>query len=113
MSGKLVGEVFRNAPSDLTHAQLLVLLALAEDARDAGTYARLARFSSVKVLSHKTRLAEGSVKNVLKVLTDRALIKPMHRAQIGTIQHYRISELYEHHREAIARPTRAERVTDQ
>lgn len=95
MSGRLVGEVFRNAPNDLTTAQLIVLVALAEDARDKD---RLARYSSVRTLAHQTRLAPGSVKNILKLLTDRGLIKPLHQAQIGRIQHYRLSELYDYHR---------------
>ncbi|QOR55347.1 MAG: hypothetical protein SHS37scaffold537_45 [Phage 68_12] len=101
MSGRLVGEVLKCAPVDLTPAQRLVLVALAEDARDRD---RLARFSSVAVLSHHTCLAPGSVKNILKHLTDRGLIKPLHRGQLGTIQHYRITELYDHHRDAVATP---------
>lgn len=97
MSGRIVGEVLKHAPEDLTTAQLLVLVALGEDARDRD---RLARYSSVANLHTKTRLAPGSIKNILKQLTDRGLILPLHRAQIGTVQHYRLAELREHHRSA-------------
>jgi DNA-binding MarR family transcriptional regulator len=99
VSGRIVGEVLKHAPEDLTTAQLLVLVALGEDAREKD---RLARYSSLANLHTKTRLAPGSIKNILKQLTDRGLIRPLHRAQIGTVQHYRVTELQEHHRRTTA-----------
>lgn len=99
MSGRLVGEVLDCAPTDLTSAQLLVLVSIAEDARERD---RTARYHvSLTHLERRTRLKRGTLKNALSVLVARGLIKPLHRAQIGTAQHYRLAELYEHHRDAV------------
>jgi DNA-binding MarR family transcriptional regulator len=95
MSGRIVGEVFDNAPESLRSAEFLVLLALAEDARDRD---RLARFSDANTLTTRTRLAPGTVRNALAVLTRRGLIKPTRRAQTGTHQEWQITELYDYHR---------------
>lgn len=101
MSGRLVGEVLDYAPTDLTPLQRLVLVCIAEDARERDRTARYT--TSLTDLEKRTCAARGSVKNALGELTRRGLIKPLHRAQIGTVQHYRLTELYEHHREAVIR----------
>jgi len=102
VSGKLVNEVLENAPDDLTAAQMLVLVALAEDARERGPYARQARFeSSADDVVRRTRLKPGTVRNVLAQLVHRGLIVPLNgRARPGIVQHYRLTELYPHHRQA-------------
>lgn len=102
MSGKLVREVLEYAPEDLTPAQLVVLLSLAEDARDNE---RVARYhTSLVELQRRTRLARGTLKNTLGVLVARGLISPLHRAQIGTVQHYRLAQLDVYHRGAVTTP---------
>lgn len=99
MSGRLVGEVFTNAPQDLTAGELLVLLAIAEDARDRD---RTATFSDVETITYKTRLKPGTVRNALVALTARGLIRPLlqtvHRG--GKHQEYVVEKLHPHHREA-------------
>lgn len=98
MSGRLVGEVLKHAPADLTPAQMLVLVALAEQARERD---RTARYAKVSLLAEYTRLKPGTVRNALSELTSRALIQRVHdRAHLGKIQQYRIAELAEHHRTA-------------
>lgn len=100
MSGRIVNEVLERAPEDLTPAQLLVLIALAEAAPE-GTRIATHKTSLVD-LSRRTRRPRGTVKNALGQLVARGLIQPMHRGQIGTVQHYRLPVLQEHHRHATA-----------
>lgn len=96
MSGKLVRDVLDHAPEDLTSAQMLVLIALAETARDSD---RIARYqTSVKDIAWRTRCSQGTVRNALSALAARALIRPLLKARIGIVQHYQIAELHEHHR---------------
>lgn len=102
MSGRLVDEVLECAPDDLTSAQMLLLVALAEDARERD---RIARFeTSVVDLQRRTRLKSGTVRNGLSALVSRGLITPLHRARLGTVQHYRLSPLHEHHRGSTITP---------
>ena len=93
MSGRLVGSWLDNAPEDLTTAELLVGLALAEDARDTD---RRARFSDVKSLTHRTRLAPGTIRNALSELGKRGLIvaevSNVHRGD----QEYTVTKLQPH-----------------
>lgn len=100
MSGRIVGEVFDNAPEDLTTAELLVLLAIGEDARDRD---RVAQFSDVESLVRRTRLKPGTVRNALSSLSRRALIKPLkkrvHRG--GDHQEYEVTKLTHAHRAAL------------
>ena len=98
MSGRLVGMVFENAPRDLTTAERMVLLSLAESARDR---TRVASYdSSVEALARRTRVAPGTVKNVLSALVRYGLIQRVNgRAHEGLVQHYAITELHEHHRD--------------
>ena len=102
MSGRIVGEVLDNAPDDLRPAELLVLIALAEDARDRD---RLARFSDLTNLTRRTRLGPGTIKNALSELAARALIKPVHeKPRRGLHQEWHVAHLADQHRHA--------RVTD-
>lgn len=100
MSGRIVGEVFDNAPEDLTSAELLVLLAIGEDARDRD---RIAPYSDVESLVRRTRLKPGTVRNALSALARRALIVPqkqrVHRG--GDHQEYAVARLTHAHRAAI------------
>ena len=98
MSGVLVGDVFKCAPADLTSGQMLVLLALAEDAR---TGDRIARYSSLASLATKTRQREGSVKNALTELARRGLITKQGKGHRGRVQHYRLADLAAHHRASL------------
>jgi hypothetical protein len=96
MSGRLVGEMFRCAPADLTPAERLVLLALANLARDSDRTAR--QGSDANSLAYMTCLGVGTVRNALSSLTNRAIIQPLHKARKGLSQDYRITPLSEHHR---------------
>lgn len=98
MSGRIVGEILDHAPEDLTLAELLVLVAVGEDARDRD---RLARYSDLEQLVRRTRLKPGTTKNALSELVRRGLLKPAGGpAHKGRHQEYRVTELYEHHRQA-------------
>jgi len=104
VSGKLVNEVLENAPDDLSMPELLILVALAEDARDRDRTARYE--TSLKDLHRRTRRPTGTIKNALGSLVRRGLItRVFERGQIGTVQHYRLTELYPHHRQATATTT--------
>jgi len=99
VAGKLIHEVMENAPASLTQLELLVLIALADGARDADRSTRGAS-SSVAVIAYKTRATEGSVRNVLSRLAARALIKPTGpRTQRGRAQNYYLTPLTPYHRE--------------
>lgn len=100
MSGRIVGEILDNAPQDLTPAELLVLVAIGEDARDRD---RVASFSDLESLTRRTRLKPGTVRNALSSLARRALIKPLkdrvHRG--GHHQEYAVPKLNHAHRTAL------------
>lgn len=100
MSGRIVGEVFDNAPEDLRPAELLVLLAIAEDARDRD---RLARYSDLESLTRRTRLKPGTIRNALSELAHRALIVPIHDGvhRGGRHQEYKVATLRAEHRGAV------------
>lgn len=97
MSGRIVGEVLENAPEDLTLSELVVLLAIAEDARDKD---RLARFSDLENLQRRTRIKPGTIRNALSQLTQRGLLAPQvaHVHRGGSHQEYVIPKLEGHHR---------------
>ena len=97
MSGKILGEVLRHAPEDLTETQRWVLLALAESVRDRPVGNRITR-TNVDEVAYLTRRSTGSVRNALMELTRRALIAPQGRAHRGHAQDYRIHPLEAHHR---------------
>lgn len=94
MSGKLVGDVLRFAPADLTVAERFVLVALAESARDSDRTSR----TNARAIAEGTGLASGTVKNALSELKARALIVPLGIARRGHAQDYRLTQLHAHHR---------------
>lgn len=102
MSGKIVGEVLDYAPDDLTDAELLVLVALAENARDTGPDARITK-TSAAAIAKRVRRSPGTVQNVLVELRRRGLIAAQHKASRGHAQNYRIHQLEAHHRATTTR----------
>jgi DNA-binding MarR family transcriptional regulator len=100
VSGRIVGEILDNAPADLTPAELLVLVAIGEDARDRD---RIAQYSDLESLVRRTRLKPGTVRNALSSLARRALIRPLkdrvHRG--GNHQEYAVERLTHAHRTAL------------
>lgn len=96
MSGRLVGEVLDYAPTDLTPAERLVLICLAEAARDKDRTAR--QGTSAAAVANRTCLTIGTVKNALSSLAQRAIIQPQHKARRGLAQDYKLTELSEYHR---------------
>lgn len=104
MSGRLVGQALDHAPEDLTSAQMLVLVAICEDARDK---TRMASFSDLESLVRRTRLKPGTVRNALSVLCRRGLLLPqvetVHKG--GCHQEYVVADLRPHHRQADHRVT--------
>jgi hypothetical protein len=99
MSGRLVKEVLENSPEDLTSLELLVLVSIAESARDGDRSTR-GGSGSADTIAYRVRSTPGSVRNALSRLTRRALIKPINaRAHTGQAQQYRLTELHEWHRE--------------
>lgn len=103
MSGRIVGEVLDHAPADLTPAELLVMIALGEDARERD---RLALRSDLESLVRKTRLKPGTIRNALSELKARGLIVPQrkttYRGGFGH-QDYYIGRLHDGHRDATTR----------
>lgn len=98
MSGRLVKEVLEDAPASLTPLELLVLVSIAECARDGDRTTR-GGSGSAEVIAHRVRTSPGSVRNVLSRLVQRGLIKPLHeRAHRGMAQQYRLEELFPWHR---------------
>lgn len=99
MSGRIVGEVLDHAPEDLTTAELLVLIAIGEDARDRD---RRANYSDLETLVTRTRLKPGTVRNALSALSARGLVIPqlerVHRG--GKHQEYVVAKLGRGHRDA-------------
>lgn len=100
MSGRIVGEVLDHAPEDLTLSELLVLIAIAEDARDRD---RRANYSDLETLITRTRIKPGTVRNALSNLARRGLIVPqlerVHRG--GAHQEYVVAKLNHGHRGAL------------
>ncbi len=98
-----MGEVLDCAPEDLSTAELLVLIAIAEDARDR---TRLSNYSDAVTLQSRTRLAPGTIRNALSKLVRRGLVEPTAgRARIGKHQEYRVADLEPRHRNATGRVT--------
>lgn len=92
MSGRLVGEVLTCAPHDLTHLELLVLVALAETAPDTDRTAR--HGATVDALADKVRSTPGTVRNVLQRLRERGLVVPLYaKPRKGLAQNYRIPKM--------------------
>jgi hypothetical protein len=99
MSGRIVGQVLDHAPKDLTLAQMMVFVSVAEDARER---TRLASYSDVTALVRRSRCARGTVDNALSELCRRGLLirqlEKVHRG--GYHQEYVVAPLAPHHREA-------------
>jgi len=99
VSGRLVKEVLENAPESLSRLELLVLVSLAESARDENRTTRGSAAAS-EVIARRVRSSTPSVRNALGALRQRALIKPLHsRTRPGLAQQYVLTELHEWHRE--------------
>lgn len=101
MSGRIVGEVLDCAPVDLTQLERLVLVALAESARDA---TRIATHKTTRdALADRCTTTPKVIQKVLRELRNRGLIVPqipddqIHR---GVAQHYLINKLTPAHRRA-------------
>lgn len=112
MSGRLVAEVLDFAPDDLTQLQTLVLVALAESARDSD---RTARFkASNRALADRARSTPGTIDNTLKQLKDRGLIVPVHaKVHRGQSQEWTIPKMTEATRRAVwAKPEKASRGSE-
>ena len=98
MSGRIVGEVMHHAPEDLPRLDFTVLLCLAEDAHDKDRTAR--NECSDAVLAYKARSTPGSVRQAIKRLKDRALIRPVFaKVHRGQQQNYVLTKLSSYHRE--------------
>ena len=98
MSGRIVGEVLDHAPGDLRPGDLLVLIALAEDAHDKDRTAR--GKASADAIAYRVRSTPSSVRNALQRLKQRSLIRPVHdRVHRGQAQHWTITKLSDYHRE--------------
>lgn len=104
MSGRLVREVLDHAPVDLTHLELLVLVALAEAAPEKDRTAR--HGATVEQLADKVRSTPGSVKNTLSRLRTRGLIVPLYaKPRKGLAQNYRIPTMTPGTRRAVLNGT--------
>lgn len=92
MSGRMVAEVLDNAPEDLTQLELVVLVALAETARESD---RTARYNaSADALADRARSTPSSVRNVLGRLKERGLIIPVHaKPRKGKSQEWTIPKM--------------------
>lgn len=98
MSGRIVGEVLHHAPDDLTPLDFRVLICLAEDAHDKDRTAR--NECSAEILAYKARSTPASVRQALKRLKDRALIRPVHSTvHTGKQQNWVLAKLSSYHRE--------------
>ena len=99
MSDRIVKEVLEWAPVDLKPLELLVLVSLAEEAREGD---RLARFNtSADKLADRVRSTPASVRNTLGRLRQRGLIVPVHeKAHRGLAQQYTITKMNGHTRRA-------------
>lgn len=100
MSGRIVGEVMHHAPEDLPQLDYQVLLCLAEDAHDKDRTAR--KECSAEMIAYKVRppSTAASVRQALKRLKDRALIRPVHaKPSRGHQQNWIIAKLSSYHRE--------------
>lgn len=100
MSGKLVGEVLKYAPHDLTQLEMLVLVSLAESARD--TTRQATYDTSCEQIADRVRSTPSSVKSALFSLRHRGLIVGLHeKPRRGLAQEYRIVKMTETTRKAL------------
>lgn len=97
MSIHLIREVFDYAPADLKPAELVVLIALAEDARDD----RISKFASHDKLIQRTRLSRRTLYRAIDQLESAGLIWRVGAAHKGRIQQYRLAQLQAHHQATV------------
>lgn len=100
MSGRIVGEVLDNAPVDLTQLELLVLVAIAEEARDRD---RTALYNtSAEKIAERVRSTPSSVRNALGRLRQRCLLIPLHeKVHRGLAQQYKLPVMTKATRRAV------------
>lgn len=99
MSGRIVEEVLDYAPDDLPRLDLMVLVALAAEARDSDRTAK-GKHTGAEALAGRVRTSPASVRNALARLRQRALIRPVHeKARRGQQQNWVITKLSDYHRE--------------
>lgn len=98
MSGRLADEILDHAPADLSPAEMLVLVALALDARESDRQARF--HCSTDDLVRRTRLKAGTVRNAISSLCARGLIRRVHERvhKGGKHQEYILAKLGQRHR---------------
>lgn len=102
MSGRLVGEVLRYAPHDLTQLELLVLVSLAEAVKGNERVSRY--YSSSDHIADRVRSTPPSVRNVIAKLTQRGLIVPLiEKCNRGVAQQYEIPRMNDATRRATTR----------
>jgi hypothetical protein len=99
VSGRIVREVLEHAPADLTAAEMLVYITLAEEARDRGRSACV----PADRIAFRARLSVGTVYKALGELGRRGLILGQNRARLGTTQRYTLVALVEGHRKVTRR----------
>ena len=98
LSGRIVGEVLKHAPSDVRGLDLLVLVSLAESAREKDRTA--IEHSSANAIAYRIRSTPSSVGNALQRLKERGLIRPVHtKVHRGQQQNWVITKLSDYHRE--------------
>lgn len=99
MSGRIVGEVLKYAPADLTPLQKLVLVALAESAREDDRTARYG--TSCDALADVCNSTPGAMKQTLYTLRHRGLIVGLNKPRRGLTQHYRLTPMNDDTRRAV------------
>lgn len=104
VSGRLVEEVLDYAPDDLPKLDLLVLVALAAEARDTDRTAK-GKHTGAEAIARRVRSTPSSVSNALGRLRQRALIRPVHaKVHRGQQQNWIITKLSDYHREGATTP---------
>jgi DNA-binding MarR family transcriptional regulator len=100
VSGRIVREVLDYAPEDLTPAEMLVFVALAEVARDRSRQV----CEPAERIAARARVTVGSVNKATSQLVRRGLlVRGVEHARIGLTQRYTIVELRPEHRHAVVR----------
>lgn len=113
MSGRIVEEVLDYAPDDLPRLDLMVLVALAAEARDSDRTAK-GKHTGSEAIARRVRSTPSSVTNALARLRSRALIRPVFaKARRGQQQNWTITKLSDYHRDAVTKsPDKASRGSD-
>jgi DNA-binding MarR family transcriptional regulator len=94
MSGRLVGEVLKYAPADLTQLEMLVLVSLADSVKNGDRTAKF--YASNDHIADRVRSTPASVRNVIAKLVQRGLIVPqIEKCHRGVAQQYEITHMSE------------------